>query len=107
LPTVLVKVTLSPLDAKTRALVRIGALVVLDAAAPSFEADIETALQAGASREEIVGTLVAVMPVAGSARVTAAAPNVAFGLGYDVESALELLHGRREPRHVTRPHTTT
>jgi alkylhydroperoxidase/carboxymuconolactone decarboxylase family protein YurZ len=99
-------VTISQLDARTHALVRIGALIVLDAPPPSFEADIEAALRAGATPEAIVGTLVAVMPIAGSARVTAAAPNVALGIGYDLELALELLNGGSEGHAAAGADTT-
>src|SRR4051812_24042951 len=67
---------MSRLDSRTHGLVRIGALIALDAAPASFEAAIDSAVRAGASLDEIVGTLIAVMPVAGSARVTAATPNL-------------------------------
>ena len=43
----------------------------------------------GASEDEIVGTLIAVLPIVGVARVVAAAPNLALALGYDVSEALE------------------
>jgi 4-carboxymuconolactone decarboxylase len=80
---------LAHLDDKTHALVRVGALVVLDAAAPSYVEAIGCAQRAGASSDEIVGCLIAVLPAAGIARVVSAAPKVALGLGYDVDAALE------------------
>jgi alkylhydroperoxidase/carboxymuconolactone decarboxylase family protein YurZ len=86
----------STLDARTHALVRIAALIALDAALPSYVEAIETAQRAGASSEEIVGCLVAVLPAAGVARVVAAAPKVGLALGYDVEAALEF-HGGVSP----------
>ena len=46
---------------------------------------------AGATEEEIADVLVAIAPVAGLARVVAAAPEVATALGYDVAAALEEL----------------
>ena len=81
--------TASRLDGKTHALVRVAALVALDAAPPSYMAAICAAQRFGASRDEIVGCLVAVIPVVGAARVVSAAPKVGLALGYDVEAALE------------------
>ena len=81
----------SGLDAKTHALVQLGALIALDAAPPSYAAAAEAAQAAGATRDEIVGTLIATMPVAGVARVTSAAPQLGLGLGYDVDAGLEQL----------------
>ena len=43
--------------------------------------------------DEIVGTLIAVAPTVGIARVVSAAPELALALGYDVEAAFE---GRSE-----------
>jgi hypothetical protein len=43
------------------------------------------------SYDEIVGTLIAVIPIVGVARVVSAAPNLALALGYDVAEALELV----------------
>jgi 4-carboxymuconolactone decarboxylase len=77
------------LDAKSCALVRLGALVALDAARMSYQWGVQWALAAGATADEIVGTLMAVAPITGVARVVAATPEVALGLGYDVDAALE------------------
>jgi 4-carboxymuconolactone decarboxylase len=77
------------LDAKSCALVRLGALVALDAACVSYQWAVQWAVAAGATADEIVGTLMAVAPVAGVARVVAATPEVALALGYDVDAALE------------------
>jgi alkylhydroperoxidase/carboxymuconolactone decarboxylase family protein YurZ len=82
-------VELSRLDPKTHALVRLGALLALDAAPSSYQEDVEIALAAGATVDEIVGTMVAVAPTVGLARVVSAAPELALALGYDVEAALE------------------
>ncbi len=77
------------LDPRTSALVRLGALVALDAAGASYQREVDLALAAGATVEEIVAVLTAVAPAAGSARVMSAAPRVALAVGYDVEAALE------------------
>jgi hypothetical protein len=81
------------MDAKAHALVRLGALIALDAAPPSYMNVVGEALAAGATVSEVVGTLIAVMPVVGSARVVAAAPNLGLALGYDVHAALEDAEG--------------
>ena len=79
----------SCLDGRTHALVRMAALVAIDAAPPSYLEAIEQARRWRVSSEEIVGCLVAVLPAIGVARVVSAAPKVALALGYDVEAALE------------------
>jgi alkylhydroperoxidase/carboxymuconolactone decarboxylase family protein YurZ len=79
----------SHLDPKTHALVRLGALIALDARSPSYMSAVEDARGGGASEEEIVGALVAVLPALGAARVVAAAPELGLALGYDVAAALE------------------
>ena len=82
---------LSELDAKTLALVRLGALVVLGAEPVTYQWATQTALAAGATDDEIVGTLVAVAPVPGLTRAVSAAPELAVALGYDIDEALERL----------------
>ena len=79
----------SVLDERTTSLVRIAAIIAVDAAPASFQHAVTHALAAGATRDEIVATLEAVTPVAGAARVVASAPKLALALGYDVEAALE------------------
>jgi alkylhydroperoxidase/carboxymuconolactone decarboxylase family protein YurZ len=82
------KVKVSNLDPKTHALVRLGALVALDAAPASYQWNVGMALAAGASVEEIVGVLIAVAPVVGLARTVSAAPELALAIGYDIDGAL-------------------
>ena len=79
----------SGLDPKTHAMVRLAALMAVDAAPSSYNASAELALAAGASLDEIVGILVAVAPTIGLGRVACAAPDLGLALGYDVEAALE------------------
>lgn len=76
-------------DARTCALVRIGALLAIGASAPAYEWAVGTALSAGATVEEIIGVVGAVTPSIGVARVVSAAPMLALALGYDVGTALE------------------
>jgi 4-carboxymuconolactone decarboxylase len=82
-------VAASGLDRKTHSLVRLGALIALDAAPPSYMEAIEAARGFGASADQIVGTLIAVMSTVGVTRVVSAAPKLALALGYDVAAALE------------------
>ncbi|MET0884977.1 MAG: carboxymuconolactone decarboxylase family protein [Mycetocola sp.] len=77
------------LDERTAALVRVAATIAVDGATASFQHAVALALSAGATREEIVGTLGAVTPVTGTPRVVSSAPKIALALGYDVEEALE------------------
>ena len=81
--------SVSELDPKTHALVRLGALLALDAAPASFQSDVDAALGAGASVEEVVGTLIAVAPTIGSARTVAQVPALSLAIGYDVDTGLE------------------
>jgi 4-carboxymuconolactone decarboxylase len=85
----------SELDARGHALAKIGALIAADAAPPSYMSAVEDALAARLTYDEIVGTLIAVMPVVGVARVVSAAPNLGLALGYDVGAALESVENVR------------
>ena len=90
----------SRIDARAFALVRIAALVTADATTASFAAACQDALQAEVTPEEIVGILIAVLPLIGAARVVAAAPSLGLALGYDVGAALEEYHVRAAPTDV-------
>jgi 4-carboxymuconolactone decarboxylase len=79
----------SRMNPRCHALARLGALIAMNAAPPSYMSAVDAAYEAGVTREEIVGTLIAVMPVVGVARVVSAAPNLGLALGYDVGEALE------------------
>ena len=73
------------LDPKTLALVRLAALVAVDGAVPSYGAQADEAVSAGATAAEIVDVLVGVLPIVGLARAVAAAPKLALALGYDTD----------------------
>ncbi|HEY6623943.1 MAG: carboxymuconolactone decarboxylase family protein [Acidimicrobiales bacterium] len=75
----------SGLDARTYALVNIAALVAADASPASYVWQIGLALESGVSAEEILGVLVAVNPTVGNIRVVAAAAEIAFALGVDLD----------------------
>jgi alkylhydroperoxidase/carboxymuconolactone decarboxylase family protein YurZ len=77
------------LDARTEALLRIAALVALDAPPSSFRTEVDDALRTGAGLPDLLAVLVGVAGIVGSARVVSAAPRIALAAGYDVEVALE------------------
>ena len=79
----------SGLDAKAHAFVQIGAMIATDAAPQSYAVCVDAARQAGATVDEIVGTLVAAMPVLGTPTVVSAAAKLGLALGYDIDFALE------------------
>ena len=71
------------LDAKVVALVRLAALIAIGGAVPTYGAEVDNAVSAGATTAEIVDVLAAAIPIVGLPSVVAAAPKVALGLGYD------------------------
>jgi 4-carboxymuconolactone decarboxylase len=73
----------SGLDPREFALVKIAALVALDAPPASYEWQIGNALADGVTSEEILGVLRAVAPQVGGPRVVAAASEVMAALGLD------------------------
>jgi 4-carboxymuconolactone decarboxylase len=81
------------LDPKTQALVRLGGLVAMGAAPGSCHWAAEAALDTGATAEDVVGTLIAVAPICGLARVISATPEVALAIGYDIDQAFETFSG--------------
>jgi 4-carboxymuconolactone decarboxylase len=81
------------LDPKTQALVRLGGLVAMGAAPVSYHWAAEVALDAGATAEEVVGTLIALAPISGLARVVSATPEVALAIGQDIDQAFETFNG--------------
>ena len=81
--------TASTLDAKAHALVRLGALIAIDAETPAYMWTLEAARRAGASDDELVGCLLAALPMLGVARIVSAAPKLGLAMGFDVASALE------------------
>lgn len=77
------------LDPKTLALSRLAALIAIGGAGPSYGAEADAAVNAGATAAEIVEVLVGIAPIVGLPCVVAAAPKVAIALGYDTDDALE------------------
>lgn len=85
------------LSPKTHALVRLAALVALGAAPVSYQWTVGAALDADATAREILGTMIAVAPISGIARVVLATPEVARSIGYDLDAAFEELDQEPTP----------
>jgi 4-carboxymuconolactone decarboxylase len=90
------------LSPKTNALVRLAALLSLGAAPVSYHWVVGAALDADATTEEILGTMIAVAPISGLARVVQATPEIALPIGYDLDAAFEELDPDL-PLHHRRP----
>ena len=75
----------SGLDPKTHSLVRIAALISIDAPPASYMWQIGIALDSGVTPEEILGVMIALQPTIGMARIVASAPEIALALGIDLE----------------------
>jgi alkylhydroperoxidase/carboxymuconolactone decarboxylase family protein YurZ len=63
----------SGLDARTHAMVCLAALVAVGECGATYDRQVATALDHGVTPDEIAGVLVALLPTAGVARVSAAA----------------------------------
>ncbi|HEY9311387.1 hypothetical protein [Williamsia sp.] len=75
----------STVDAKTRALVRLGALITASAAESSIHREIDAAIAAGAGASEVVSVLDILMPIVGRACIVKAASKVASALDVDLD----------------------
>ena len=76
----------SGLDPRSFALVKIAALVAVDAPPASYLWQVSNALDAGATPNEILGVMRAVAPQVGGPRVVAAAPEIMVALGLSLPS---------------------
>jgi 4-carboxymuconolactone decarboxylase len=77
------------LDHRTFALVKIAALIALDAPPASYVWQIANALDEGVTPEEIVGVLFAIAPQVGGPRVIAAAAEITLALGLSLPAELD------------------
>src|SRR5215470_11357398 len=75
------------LDAEQAMLVRIAALVAVDAPPASYLLNLGAAAEIGIGEEEVRGVLTAVAPIVGTARVAAATGNIVKALGVAIEIA--------------------
>lgn len=79
----------SGLDARTFSLVKIAALVALDAPPASYAWQIANALAEGANAEDIIGVLRAIAPQVGGPRLIAAAPEIMLALDLELPESAE------------------
>jgi 4-carboxymuconolactone decarboxylase len=79
------------LDERTESLIRIAALVPIDAPQSSYHPAVEAAMRTGATLDDLLAALIAVAGSVGSPRVVSAAPRIALAAGYDVDAALETI----------------
>lgn len=79
----------SGLDLETFMLVRIAALATLDASPASWLVNLKVSGEAGVLPERVLGTLIAIAPVIGTARVVAAAGHIVQALGLAASIAEE------------------
>ncbi len=73
------------LDRNLRALVRLAALLAIDAPTTSLRWAVELAASTGASEEAITEVLAMTAAASGSAQLVASAPRLALALGFDIE----------------------
>jgi len=77
----------SSLDAEELMLVRIAALVAVDAPPASYLMNLGAAGEIGVGEDEVRGVLAAIAPIVGSARIVAATGNIVKSLGLAIELA--------------------
>ena len=79
----------SSLDVETLVLVRIAALVAVDAAPVSYALNLKAAGTAGIDSEQVRGVLAAIAPIVGTARIASATGNIVKALAVAIEIADE------------------
>jgi 4-carboxymuconolactone decarboxylase len=78
----------SGLDARSYALVKLAAIMALDAPPASYLWQVANAIDAGATPEDLVGVLIAIAPQIGGPRLVAAAPELMVALGLTLPDGL-------------------
>ncbi len=79
----------SNLDAETLMLVRMAALVAVDAPVISYMVNLEMADEVGVDGDRVRGVLAAIAPIVGTARVASAMGKIVKGLAVELEIAEE------------------
>jgi 4-carboxymuconolactone decarboxylase len=77
----------SSLDAQTMMLVRMAALVAVDAPPVSYMLNLEMAGEVDVDADQVQGMLAAIAPIVGSARVASAAGKMVRALGLEISLA--------------------
>jgi alkylhydroperoxidase/carboxymuconolactone decarboxylase family protein YurZ len=79
----------SGLDPRSFSLVKIAALIAVDAPPSSYLWQVANALDSGCTPEDILGVLKAVAPQVGGPRVVAAAPEIMVAMGLALPEGVE------------------
>ncbi len=69
-------------------LVRIAALVAVDAPPVSYSTNLEAAMEVGIDAEVLRGVLAAIAPIVGTARIASATTNLVEALAVELETAM-------------------
>jgi alkylhydroperoxidase/carboxymuconolactone decarboxylase family protein YurZ len=77
----------SSLDPQTLALVRVAALVALDAPPVSYILNLEAAADLGIDADRVRGVLAAIAPIVGTARIASATGKIVQALAIEIEIA--------------------
>ena len=77
----------SSLDAERLMLVRIAALVAVDAPPASYLLNLGAASEIGVDEEQVRGVLAAIAPIVGTARIASATGNIVRALAVGIEIA--------------------
>jgi alkylhydroperoxidase/carboxymuconolactone decarboxylase family protein YurZ len=80
-------VAASSLDENSLMLVRIAALVAVDAPTVSYLLNLDAASEIGIDAEQVRGVLAAVAPIVGTARVASATGKIVEALAVEIEIA--------------------
>lgn len=75
------------LDADTAMLVRIAALVAVDAPPASYLMNLGAAAELGIGEDEVRGVLAAIAPIVGTTKIVSATGNILRALGFALEMA--------------------
>ncbi|HEX5828277.1 MAG TPA: hypothetical protein VFY23_12190 [Candidatus Limnocylindrales bacterium] len=78
-------------DPRHVALIRLGALLAMDASTTSLQRVVQDAQGAGVSPDEIVRCLVSLVPTIGLGQTCSIVPRLALALGFDIDASLEVL----------------
>jgi alkylhydroperoxidase/carboxymuconolactone decarboxylase family protein YurZ len=78
----------STLDPRSLMLVRIAALVAVDAPAASYLLNLGAASEIGVDEEQVTGILAAIAPIVGAPRIVTAAATIAEALGFAIAIAV-------------------
>ena len=88
-----VSVARSELDAQPLLLVRLAALIAVDAPAASYLLHVGPAAEVGVTLELVQDVLVAAAPIVGTARTLSAAAKIVEALGLAIELAIDAAEG--------------